>query len=79
MFLDIKENFTSKVAKAVLPIYPDYQELHRNHKTIVETLDEEEERFCCTEPHQQGEGEPQRTCHIGSTQAHHPGTCQGGR
>lgn len=43
--LGINENFTSKVAKAVLPIYPDYQELHRNHKFITEQLDEEESRF----------------------------------
>ncbi len=43
--LQIKENFTSKVAKSVLPIYPDYQELHRNHKFIMEQLDIEESRF----------------------------------
>ena len=43
--LGINENFTSKIAKAVLPIYPDYQELHRNHKFITEQLDEEESRF----------------------------------
>ena len=43
--LGINENFTSKVVKVILPIYPDYQELHRNHKFIVEQLDEEENRF----------------------------------
>ncbi len=43
--LGINENFTSKVAKSVLPIYPDYQELHRNHKFIVEELENEESRF----------------------------------
>ncbi|MEK6893043.1 MAG: alanine--tRNA ligase [Nanoarchaeota archaeon] len=43
--LGIEENFTSKVAKAILPVYPDYQELHRNHKFIEEQLDEEENRF----------------------------------
>ncbi|MEI6850173.1 MAG: alanine--tRNA ligase-related protein, partial [archaeon] len=43
--LDIKDNFTSKVAKAVLPIYPDYQELHRNHQFIIQQLDEEETKF----------------------------------
>jgi alanyl-tRNA synthetase len=40
-----KENFLSDVAKSVLPLYPDYQELHRNHKFILENLDEEEQRF----------------------------------
>lgn len=43
--LEIKDFFTSKIAKAVLPIYPDYQELHRNHKFITEQLDEEEQKF----------------------------------
>ncbi|MBX4212035.1 alanine--tRNA ligase [Candidatus Pacearchaeota archaeon] len=43
--IGMEENFTSKVAKAVLPVYPDYQELHRNHKFIVSELDEEETRF----------------------------------
>jgi len=46
--LEIKENFTGKVAKAILPIYPDYQELHRNHKFIQEQLEEEESRFAKT-------------------------------
>jgi len=46
--LGIKENFTAKIAKSVLPIYPDYQELHRNHKFIEEQLDEEESRFSQT-------------------------------
>lgn len=43
--LGIKDNFTSLVAKSVLPIYPDYQELHRNHKFITEQIDAEETRF----------------------------------
>jgi alanyl-tRNA synthetase len=43
--LGIKDSFCSKVAKAVLPIYPDYQELHNNHKFIFEQLDEEEIKF----------------------------------
>ena len=43
--LGIEKSFTSKVAKAVLPIYPDYQELHRNNKFISEQLEEEEEKF----------------------------------
>jgi alanyl-tRNA synthetase len=46
--LGIKDFFTSKIAKTVLPIYPDYQELHRNHKFITEQLDEEEQRFAQT-------------------------------
>jgi alanyl-tRNA synthetase len=43
--LGIQEDFTSKVAKSILPIYPDYQELHRNHKFIIEELDNEEKKF----------------------------------
>ncbi len=43
--LGIEENFTSHVTKSILPIYPDYQELHRNYKFIEEQLDEEENRF----------------------------------
>jgi alanyl-tRNA synthetase len=43
--LDINENFISKVAKAVLPIFPDYQELHRNHSFIKQQLDSEETKF----------------------------------
>lgn len=46
--LGIKDNFTVKVAKSVLPIYPDYQELHRNHKPIYSELEKEEERFKTT-------------------------------
>ena len=43
--LGIKENFTSRVAKVIIPIYVDYTELQRNHKFIVEQLDEEENKF----------------------------------
>ena len=43
--LGINSNFSVHVAKAVLPIYPDYQELARNHKFIIENLEEEENRF----------------------------------
>ncbi|MEK6927711.1 MAG: alanine--tRNA ligase [Nanoarchaeota archaeon] len=46
--LGIKDSFTSKIAKAVLPIYPDYQELHMNHNFIKEQLDEEEIKFNAT-------------------------------
>ena len=46
--LGINSPFASKIAKSVLPVYPDYQELHRNHKFIEEQLDEEEERFTQT-------------------------------
>jgi len=43
--LGIDEDFTVHIAKTVLPIYPDYQELHRNHKVIYEELQAEEEKF----------------------------------
>ncbi len=43
--LGMNNNFTVHVAKAVLPIYPDYQELARNHRFIYESLEEEEYRF----------------------------------
>ncbi|MDP1696161.1 MAG: alanine--tRNA ligase [archaeon] len=43
--LGIQSPFTSKIAKSVLPIYPDYQELHRNHKFIMTQLDDEENKF----------------------------------
>ena len=46
--LGIKDNFTVKIAKSILPIYPDYQELHRNHKFIEEQLEEEENKFAKT-------------------------------
>jgi alanyl-tRNA synthetase len=43
--LGIKKDFLVHVARAVLPIYFDYQELHRNQKNIYKELEEEEERF----------------------------------
>ncbi|MBU0906709.1 MAG: alanine--tRNA ligase [Nanoarchaeota archaeon] len=43
--LGINGDFTVQIAKTVLPIYPDYQELHRNHKIIFDELQQEEERF----------------------------------
>ncbi len=43
--LGIKENFTVQVAKSIVPIYPDYQELARNHKFISEQLADEETKF----------------------------------
>ena len=43
--LGINTSFCSKIARSVLPVYPDYQELHRNHKFIMEHLDLEESRF----------------------------------
>ena len=46
--LDINESFISKIAKAILPVYPDYQELHQNHKFIEEQLNEEESKFNST-------------------------------
>ena len=46
--LEIPSSCISKIAKTVLPIYPDYQELHRNHQFITQQLDEEESRFNIT-------------------------------
>ncbi len=46
--LGIPSPYISKIAKTVLPIYPDYQELHRNHQFITQQLDEEESRFNIT-------------------------------
>ncbi|MEM4259385.1 MAG: alanine--tRNA ligase [Candidatus Pacearchaeota archaeon] len=43
--LAIKENCTSKIAKVVIPIYPDYPELKKNQEFIMKQLDEEESRF----------------------------------
>ena len=43
--LGIKENFTVKVAKTIIPIYSDYDEIHRNHKFICEQLELEENKF----------------------------------
>jgi alanyl-tRNA synthetase len=43
--LGINENFLVRVAKTVMPIYPDYQELHDNKKFIFTELEKEEERF----------------------------------
>ncbi len=43
--LGIKDNFTSKVADTIIPIYPDYPELKHNKKFIIEQLNEEETRF----------------------------------
>jgi len=46
--LGIKENFTHKLIHPILSVYPDYQELHRNHKFIEQELKNEEERFNLT-------------------------------
>jgi alanyl-tRNA synthetase len=43
--LGINNNFTVKVAKSILPIYPDYQELKKNQKFIFEKLESEENKF----------------------------------
>ncbi len=43
--IGMKENFTSKIAKIIIPLYSDYNELARNHKFIVEQLEEEENKF----------------------------------
>lgn len=46
--LGMKEDFLPELAKSVFPIYPDYQELHKNHKFILEQLKLEEEKFVKT-------------------------------
>ncbi len=43
--LGIEEDFCVRVAKSVLPVYPDYQILHKKHKEIYSELDLEEQRF----------------------------------
>ncbi|MDO8509035.1 MAG: alanine--tRNA ligase [Nanoarchaeota archaeon] len=43
--IGLENNFTVHMAKIILPIYHDYQELARNHKFIYENLEEEENRF----------------------------------
>ncbi len=43
--LEIKNKFTSKIARAVIPIYPDYQELKKNKNVILNELEQEETRF----------------------------------
>lgn len=46
--LGIQENFTAKLALAIIPIYPDYSELEKNKNFILTQLDEEENRFNAT-------------------------------
>jgi len=46
--LNLEPSFTTKIANSVLPIYPDYQELHRNHLFITQELEEEEKKFSQT-------------------------------
>ena len=44
--LGIEENFTTKVAQSVFPIYvKDYPELKKNRNSILTSLDEEENKF----------------------------------
>lgn len=43
--LGIKDLFLVHIAKPVLKIYPDYDELHKNSKIIYEELEKEEENF----------------------------------
>lgn len=46
--LGINENFTSKLSKSVIQIYPDYPELKKNSKFIESQLNEEESKFNAT-------------------------------
>jgi alanyl-tRNA synthetase len=43
--IGIQGGFTSHIAKIILPLYPDYQELHTNKGSIIKELDEEEAKF----------------------------------
>jgi alanyl-tRNA synthetase len=44
-YLGIKDNFTAKLSKTIIQLYPDYQELYNNHKFIEKSLDDEENNF----------------------------------
>jgi HAD superfamily hydrolase (TIGR01509 family) len=46
--ISIQSPFASKLVKAIIPIYSDYQELHRNRNFIEQQLNEEEIRFNLT-------------------------------
>ncbi len=46
--LGINSNFTHLLIKPILQVYPDYQELNRNHKFIEQELKLEEEKFNLT-------------------------------
>ncbi|RMD66884.1 hypothetical protein D6817_03115 [Candidatus Pacearchaeota archaeon] len=46
--IGLEKGFATALAKVVIAHYPDYQELARNHKFIVEELELEEERFLRT-------------------------------
>ncbi|MFA6022940.1 MAG: alanine--tRNA ligase [Candidatus Pacearchaeota archaeon] len=43
--LGIETNFTASIARKIIPIYPDYDELKHNEKFILEELEQEENRF----------------------------------
>ena len=43
--LGINESFASKIAKVIVPAYPDYPELKKNQMFIESQLEEEEKRF----------------------------------
>lgn len=46
--LEIENKFLGILAKTIIKIYPDYQELNRNHKTILSELEKEEDKFSQT-------------------------------
>ena len=46
--LEIESPFISEIAKQVHSIYPDYEELEKNKKTIISELNKEEEKFSKT-------------------------------
>ena len=43
--IGISRNFTVEIAKSIIPIYPDYPELKKNKRFILEQLEQEENRF----------------------------------
>lgn len=43
--LDIETNFTSKIASSVIKIYDDYKELKENKEAIINSLEQEENKF----------------------------------
>lgn len=43
--IGMNDNFCIKIAKKIIPLYSDYEELQRNHKFIYEQLEIEENKF----------------------------------
>lgn len=43
--LNIQERFTAKIAEAIIPLYPEYPELKNQAKFILDSINEEENKF----------------------------------